>query len=190
GAKAPRRLVRLAGFADRYEQWRQRASHALSGIDFAPDLASVIRSRRTVLGTATLSGLADVALAPSPDFAPLEARSAAVADQAVLDEYRSQMIMPLALGADSGRRMGATRDVVALRAAPERPRLDLVATLARGDSFERMLLRAGVGEAEAGRVAEMVAGAMPLSEIAPGTQVDITLGRRAAPGAPRPLDAL
>ena len=100
------------------------------------------------------------------------------------------MIMPLALGADSGRRMGATRDVVALRSAPERPRLDLVATLASGDSFERMLLRAGVGAAEAGRVAQMVAGAMPLGEIAAGTQVDITLGRRPAPDAARPLDAL
>lgn len=111
-------------------------------------------------------------------------------DDTVRDEFRSQMIMPLALGGDSGRHMGATRSVVALASAPERPRLDLVATLSRGDSFLRMLQRIGVGEAEAGRIAEMVGSAMPLSEIAPGTQVDITLGRRVTPGSPRPLDAL
>jgi murein DD-endopeptidase MepM/ murein hydrolase activator NlpD len=188
--REPRRLQRFSGFADRFEQWRQRASLTLAEIDLAPDLARDIGSRRWLRGAATLLGLAALALVGWPDFAPLEAKPPMAVDEAVRDEFRSQMIMPLALGADSGRRMGATREVVALRAAPERPRLDLVATLARGDSFERMLLRAGVGQAEAGRIAAMVAGAMPLGEIAPGTKVDLTLGRRPAPGASRPLDAL
>ena len=98
--------------------------------------------------------------------------------------------MPLALGADSGRHMGATSAVTPLRSAPERPRLDLEATLAQGDSFGRMLERAGVGAGEADLIAEMVSREMPLSEIEPGTKVDITLGRRPAPGANRPLDAL
>jgi murein DD-endopeptidase MepM/ murein hydrolase activator NlpD len=111
-------------------------------------------------------------------------------DTAVRDEFRSQMIMPLALGGDSGRRMGATQTVVPLVSAPERPRLDLVATLAQGDSFDRMLRRAGVSEAEAARLTQMVASSIPLDEIGSGTQVDITLGRRDAPGQPRPLDAL
>src|SRR5690606_36500283 len=52
------------------------------------------------------------------------------------------------------------------------------------------LLRAGVGGAEAGHIAAMIAGAMPLAEIEPGTTVDITLGRRPAPGAARPVEAL
>ena len=186
----PDRLQRFSGFADRYEQWRQRVSVALGQIDLAPDLASDIGSRRWLRGAATMLGLSALALGLWPDFAPLAAKSPSAIDEHVRDEFRSQMIMPLALGADSGRRMGATRDVVALRNAPERPRLDLVATLASGDSFERMLLRAGVGEAEAGRIAQMVAGAMPLGEIAPGTQVDLTLGRRPAADAARPLDAL
>ena len=184
------RLVRCKSFAERYEQWRQRASIALSQLDLAPDLARDIGSRRWLRGTATLLGLSALALVAWPDFAPLEAAPAMALDEAGRDEFRSQMIMPLALGADTGRRMGATRDVVALKSAPERPRLDLVATLARGDSFERMLQRAGVGGAEASRIAEMVAGAIPLSDIDPGTQVDITLGRRASPDMPRPLDAL
>ncbi|MGX7896132.1 M23 family metallopeptidase [Tsuneonella sp. HG222] len=183
------RLVRFTSFAERYEQWRQRVSLSLSQLDFAPDLAQDIGSRRWLRGAATFIGLAGLALVAWPDFAPLEAKPMA-ADDAVRDEFRSQMIMPLALGADSGRRMGATREVVALRSAPERPRLDMVATLTRGDSFERMLLRAGVGAAEAGRVTQMVAGAMDLSDIEAGTQVDITLGRRVSAETPRPLDAL
>jgi len=47
-----------------------------------------------------------------------------------------------------------------------------------------------VGDAEAEHIAAMIADTMPLSEIAPGTTIDITLGRRPAPGAARPLEAL
>jgi murein DD-endopeptidase MepM/ murein hydrolase activator NlpD len=98
------------------------------------------------------------------------------------------MIMPLALGGDSGRRMGATAVVVPLASAPERPMVRFTATLGQGDSFGRMLQRVGVGAGDAAQVSEMVAGVVPLGEIGPGTQVDLTLGRRSAPGAPRPLD--
>jgi murein DD-endopeptidase MepM/ murein hydrolase activator NlpD len=190
GEPAPERLVRFASLAERYEQWRQHASTALSGIDFAPDLARDIGSRRWLRGVATLVGLAALAMTGWPDFAPLEAAPAMRLDDSARDEFRSQMIMPLALGADSGRHMAATREVVPLKDAPERPRLDLVATLAPGDSFERMLLRAGIGNAEASRVSDLVAGSMPLGDIESGTQVDITLGRRPSPDVPRPLDAL
>ena len=187
---APTRLVRYANFGERYEQWRQRASIALSGIDFAPDLASEVGSRRWLRGLATMVGLTALALTGWPDFAPLRAAPVMRIDDGARDEFRSQMIMPLALGGDSGRHMGATRQVVHLRDAPERPRLDLVATLGSGDSFERMLLRAGVGDGEAGQIAGLVAGAMPLGEIQPGTQVDITLGRRDLSNPTRPLESL
>ena len=187
---APIRLVRFANFGERYEQWRQRASIALSGIDFAPDLASEIGSRRWLRGLATMVGLTALALTGWPDFAPLRAAPIMRIDDGARDEFRSQMIMPLALGGDSGRHMGATRQVVPLRDAPERPRLDLVATLGSGDSFERMLLRAGVGNGEAGQIAGLVARAMPLGEIQPGTQVDITLGRRDLANVTRPLESL
>ncbi|MXP40170.1 peptidoglycan DD-metalloendopeptidase family protein [Altererythrobacter soli] len=190
GESTPARLVRVKSFGERYEQWRQRASVSLAQLDLAPNLAADIGSRRWLRGTATLLGLSALALTAWPDFAPLEAAPAMALDGSAHDEFRSQMITPLAFGADSGRRMGATRDVVALRNAPERPRVDLVATLSPGDSFQRMLVRTGVGDAEASRIAQMVAGAMPLGEIAPGTQVDISLGRRPSPNVPRPLEAL
>jgi murein DD-endopeptidase MepM/ murein hydrolase activator NlpD len=182
--------ARLAALAERYEQWRQRASIALSGMEFAPDLARDVGSRRWLRGLATLAGLTALALAGWPDFAPLRAAPVMRLDDGARDEFRSQMIMPLALGADSGAHMGPTRGVMRLKDAPERPRLDLVATLGAGDSFERMLLRAGVSPAEAGQIAGLVAGKMPLGDIESGTQVDITLGRRASDEAARPLDSL
>jgi murein DD-endopeptidase MepM/ murein hydrolase activator NlpD len=176
--------------AQRYAAWRRKISQRFAEADLVPDLAQDIGSRRWLRGAGTLLGLSAVALAGWPDFAPLEAAPVMAIDDPVRDEFRSQMIMPLALGADSGRHMGATDRVIPLKAAPERPRLDLEATLAGGDSFDRMLLRAGVGEAEAGLIAEMIAGAVPLGEIAAGTKVDLTLGRRPAPGAARPVEAL
>jgi murein DD-endopeptidase MepM/ murein hydrolase activator NlpD len=189
-ADAPIRLVRFKSLGERYEQWRQHASISLSRLDFAPDLARDIGSGRWFRGVATLFGLAALAVAGWPDFAPLQAAPAMRLDDGARDEFRSQMIMPLALGGDSGRHMGPTAEALRLADAPERPRLDLVASLSSGDSFARMLERAGVANAEAERVSAMIAGMMPLSGIEPGTQVDITLGRRPSPDLPRPLDGL
>ena len=190
GDPAPAKANRFATLARRYEAWRQRASIALADLDFAPDLAREVGSRRWLRGLATMIGLTGLALAGWPDFAPLRAAPAMRLDDGARDEFRSQMIMPLALGADSGRHMAATRLVVRLRAVPERPRLDLVATLGVGDSFERMLQRAGVSDTESGQIAGLVAGATPLGAIEPGTQIDITLGRRTSADAARPLDSL
>jgi murein DD-endopeptidase MepM/ murein hydrolase activator NlpD len=169
---------------------RKGGRTALAGIELAPDLARDIGSRRWLRGLATLIGLSAVAIAAWPGFSPLEAAPAMYLDRAARDEFRSQSIAPLALGADIGRRMGATASVIPLRSAPERPRLDLEATLARGDSFGRMLQRAGVSGMEAELIAGMVAQAASMDEIMPGTRVDITLGRRPAPDAARPVEAL
>ncbi len=162
----------------------------MAALDLAPDLGAQIGSKRWFRGLGTFVGLSAVALAFWPDFAPLEAASSAHIDDAVRDEYRSQMILPLALGGDSGRHMGATGLVRPLASAPERPQLEMIATLAQGDSFERMLRRAGVGAGDTRSVADLVAATLPLSDIESGTQFDITLGRRTAPGEPRPLEAL
>jgi murein DD-endopeptidase MepM/ murein hydrolase activator NlpD len=189
-AELPSSIDRIRAAADRYVAWRERVSTRLSAIDLVPDLAQDIGSRRWLRGAGTLLGLTALALAGWPEFAPLEAAPVMKIDDPVRDEFRSQMIMPLALGADSGRHMGATAAVLPLRGAPERPRLDLEATLARGDSFGRMLERAGLAGPEADYVASMIASAVPLGEIEPGTKVDITLGRRPAPGSARPLENL
>jgi murein DD-endopeptidase MepM/ murein hydrolase activator NlpD len=183
-------LQRARSLADRFEEWRLGVSARLDKADLAPNLAEKIGSRRWFRGFGTFVGLSALSLAFWPDFAPLEAAPAMALDADARDEFRSQMILPLALGSDSGRHMGATQSVIPLQSVPERPRLELLATLVRGDSFGRMLQRAGVGSGDAARVTELVARTMPLQDIESGTQVDITLGRRPAPGLARPLDAL
>ena len=122
---APSAIARIRAAAERYVAWRERVSTKLSSIDLVPDLAQDIGSRRWLRGAGTLLALSALALAGWPEFAPLEAAPVMKIDDPVRDEFRSQMIMPLALGADSGRHMGATDRVIPLRSAPERPRLDL-----------------------------------------------------------------
>jgi murein DD-endopeptidase MepM/ murein hydrolase activator NlpD len=175
---------------DRYAQWRDHTSEKLASIDLAPSLADNIGSKRWFRGLGTMVALGAVAFAFWPNFSALEAKPVMLTDASVRDEFRSQMIMPLALGGDSGRQMGAGPEVIPLASAPERPQIELVATLAKGDGFSSMLRRAGVGTGDAERVTAMVSGAVPLNEVEPGTRVDIVLGRRTEPGQPRPLDAL
>lgn len=188
--RAAHKITRTNSLADRYGQWRARMSARLAGLDFTPDLGRNVGSRRWFRGAVTLCGLSAIAIASWPGFSSVEAAPAMRIDDRVRDEFRSQMIMPLALGADSGKRMGATPLVQELASAPERPRLDLVATLTQGDGFERMLRRAGVSGDEATRITQLVGGAMSLEEIESGTQIDLTLGRRTSPDLPRPVDAL
>lgn len=163
----------------RWEQW-----------DPVHDLAEDIGSARWVRGMGTMLGLSILALSFWPDFSEVEAATTGTGDRSVRDEYRAQMILPLAFGGESGSRMGPTAAVVPIAHAPERPRISMTTTLGEGDSFGRMLQRAGVGADDAGRVAALVSGAVPLSGIGPGTRFDLTLGRREAAGTPRPLEKL
>ena len=162
----------------------------LAAIDWTPDLAQNIGSRRWFRGLGTMIALGFAAVAFWPGVAPVAAAPSMRLDNAERDELRSQMISPLAYGADSGRHMAANDAVRPLAAAPERPELALLATVAPGDGLAGMLRRAGVGGADAARVLALVGGTVDPAAIAPGTQVDIVLGRRAAPGQPRALKSL
>ena len=159
-------------------------------VDLAPDLAQNIGSPRWFRGAATFLSLTAVALAFWPDFSPLEAAPAVRLDEQARDEFRSQTIQPLALGGDTGNHMAATALVRPLANAPERPQLDTTATFGRSDNLARVLSRQGVGKDDAARATELVAQAIELDQIEPGTQIDVTLGRRAEPGAQRPLAEL
>ena len=163
-----------------------RLEHA----DLAPDLAQNIGSVRWFRGAATFLSLTAVALAFWPDFSPVEAAPAVRLTDQARDEFRSQTIQPLALGGDTGNHMAAGRLVRPLTDAPERPQLDTTATFGRNDSLARILARQGVGQADANRAAELIAQAIPVDEIEPGTQIDVTLGRRPEPKAQRPLDEM
>lgn len=170
--------------------WRDTIESRWTQLDLVHDLAEDIGSRRWYRGLGTMFGLGAVALAFWPNFSAVEAATTMPARGNVRDEFRSQMIMPLALGADSGRRMGATDLVRPLASVPERPVVQIVSTLGAGDSLTGMLTRAGVSSADAAGVTGLVGNTLPLSAIATGTRFDITLGQRSAPGAPRALEAI
>lgn len=169
---------------------RRPAARPDAAAQWFPDLAQDIGSRRWFRGFASMVGLGAAAIALWPGIAPVAAAPMVRLDGAARDELRSQMIDPLALGADSGRHMAAGRAMRTLAAAPERAEVAVTATLAPGDGLPGMLRRAGVGSADTARVLALVGSAIDPNAIAPGTPVDITLGRRAAPGAPRALKAL
>ncbi|ABC64720.1 M23 family metallopeptidase [Erythrobacter litoralis] len=190
GSERHHTLQRADSLRERFHTWRFETGEKLDRIDLAPDLAERIGSKRWFRGLTTLLGLSAVALSFWPSFEPLEAAPAAAIDQSAREEFRSHAITPLALGGDTGSRMGASALVEELPSAPERPQVQLVATLAQGDSFTRMLRRAGVGSGDADRVVDLISRAIPLDDIESGTQLDITLGRRPAPGETRPLEAI
>jgi murein DD-endopeptidase MepM/ murein hydrolase activator NlpD len=170
--------------------WRTRIEQRFHKLDLVHDLAEDIGTARWYRGFAAMIALGVAALAFLPDFSAVEAATTVHAGAAVRDEFRSQAIAPLALGGDSGRRMRASSLVMPLASVPERESLQLVATLGEGDSFGRMLQRAGVGVYDAALASDMVAAVMPIGDVKPGTRFDVTLGRRSAPGEPRQLDRL
>lgn len=183
-------LSRVRGWGDRYDEWKLAAGQRFDRLDLAPDLAEDIGSGRWFRGLVTMVALGALAFAFWPDFAPLKARPAMPQSPEIRDEFRSQSFAPLALGADSGRRMAPTAAVKPLESAPERPRIEMTSAMRQGDTFASMLRRAGVGGGDIQRVSGMIGQAISLSELKPGTQMEILLGRRPAPGEKRPLDGL
>jgi murein DD-endopeptidase MepM/ murein hydrolase activator NlpD len=166
--------------------WRER----LSQVDWVPDLGEDIGSLRWFRGLGTLTILSVFTLAFIPDFGPVYGAQAPMPTSAQMEEARAQMIMPLAYGSDTGRRMASNDSVRPLRGSPERPRIELTATLGRGDSFARMLQRAGVGSDDVARAVGLVSSAASLAEIEPGTPIAIVLGRRTSKNSARPLESL
>ena len=159
--------------------------------DWAPDLGSQIGSATWWRGAATCAALCAASYALSPGFdrtiigdvpAPLSGQQ--------WDEARAQSIGPLAWGGNTGQHMAATDLVAPLAEAPERPRIELVATLGQGDSFTAVLQRAGISKVDAGTAAQLISGAVALGTIKPGTRLDVTLGRRPDKTVARPLEAL
>lgn len=160
----------------------------LAQIDWAPDLAEQIGSRRWFRGLATMLGLMLAAFSLWPDTGALAAPPAMPLDSNAREEFRSQMIQPLALGGDSGSHMAPTAQLVSAAGMPQRSSVQFTATLGQGDSLEGMLARAGLSGADTAAVSRLVGGVIPAGQIAPGTQFDIALGSQ--DGSVRALEHL
>ncbi|MFS0772540.1 M23 family metallopeptidase [Sphingomonas sp. 1P08PE] len=186
GGTSQRRMGRLASFPVR-DDWRARAAQ----IDWVPDLGTQIGSRDWWRGLATCTALCAATIALTPGLnRPLVGDVPAPLAGGEWEEARAQGVAPLGLGAGTGRRMAATDLVRPLAEAPERPLIELTATLGDGDSFTRALERAGVGRTDAAAAARLVGGAATLGDIPSGTRIAMTLGRRASRSMPRPLEQL
>ena len=175
----------------RAEPVRPTIRSRMAQIDWVPDLGTQVGSAEWWRGLATCSALCAATWMLSPGFdRPLPGRVPAPLTGSAWDESRSQGIAPLAWGGDTGRRMAANDLVRPLAEAPERPSVDLAATIGEGDTLDHALVRAGVGRPDAEAAAAMIAQVVPLADIPSGTRIALTLGRRPSRSVPRPLDAL
>ena len=163
---------------------------ATQRFDLVVDLGQGIGSPRWLRGAATCFGLCYAAWSLAPGLKPLPGAVPAPYSDTAFEEARALGVAPLAYGGDTGRRMAPTDAVQPLAESPERPIIDLRATLGRGDGFASVLERAGVAAAEAEQAAASIGTAVPLADIRPGTLLDMTLGRRPNRTVARPLDHL
>lgn len=170
--------------------WFADFAESVRHYDLVPDLGRRIGSAEWFRGLFTCLSLCWLTYLLAPEFRPLPAATPTTVYGEAWEETRAQSIAPLAWGGGTGHRMAATQAVLTLSSVPERPTLDVVATLGENDGFAHVLERAGVGGSEAQRAADMVAGATALSDIKPGTTLRLTLGRRANRDVARPLEAL
>ncbi|MET0360281.1 MAG: peptidoglycan DD-metalloendopeptidase family protein [Sphingobium sp.] len=170
--------------------WRDAVSDWAHRVDLAPDLAQQPFTPTWWRGLATCLTLCATAVLAAPGFGPVPGHDRPALNEVQFDQLRSQMITPLAFGADTGGRMGPTDAVAPLTHTPERPTITLDAVIGVGDSFGRMLQRAGISSRDSSAVLGLVGNAVDPDSIAPGTRVSVTLGRRTSRAMPRPLDAL
>lgn len=184
-AMVGRALVPVAALP-RHERLRAQAAR----IDWVPDLGARIGSLTWWRGLLTCTALCGAAILTAPGIRPIPGRVAAPLAGGAWEEARPLSIAPLALGGGTGRRMAASDIVRPLAETPERPIVELTATLGDGDRLGGALQRAGVGRDDAARAAQLVAQAVSLGDIAPGTVLDLTLGRRADRRFARPLERL
>lgn len=158
-----------------------------SDLDLVVDLGAQIGSKTWWRGAITCAALCGTTFLMAPSVEAIPTMASPMSD-AQWDEARAQAITPLAYGADTGRRMAATDAVEPLADTPERPRIELTATLGRGDGLSRVLERSGVARDQAAEIESMIAQIIPTEDIRPGTVMSIVLGRRPNRSVPRPVD--
>jgi len=190
GGTAILSLGQLVDVHDQPQSWRDRWHDRVAHIDFTPDLGADIGALIWWRGLLTLIILITGAVMLRPTMIPFTAEGRAPLAGTALTAERAQAITPLAWGAETGTRMGATHAVTRLAGTPERPQIDVMASLGSGDAFARVLARNGVNDSDTRKATQLVSNIINLADIKPGTQLAMTLGRHASKDAPRPIEHL
>lgn len=178
------------GVALRAPGLAERLRERFPDFELVPDLGARIGSREWVRGALTCAGLCAGVVMLSPGFDRPIYGTVPAAHAASADLIRAQAIAPLDKGGATGTTLAPTRLVTNLTDTPERPIIQHSVTLGSGSGLQAALARAGVGPGDAARAADLIAGRVPLGDLKSGTQLDLTLGRRAAKSLPRPLEKL
>ncbi len=164
--------------------------NSLRETEWIVDLGEDIGSGRWFRGFATCAALCALTIAVAPGLRAIPGKTTPKLEGRALDEARTQSIMPLAFGGNTGRTMSASALAVPISNTPERATIDLNITLGQGDGFARVLERAGISGGEATRIADMVGRVAPLAEIPAGTTMAVVLGPRNSRDVPRPIQSL
>lgn len=176
--------------------WRAlRARAAASTPEPAPAASFIVDLRedpgspRWWRGIATLGGMGALLTAMSlPMAQPLPTAPPPLPIDQEAAELAAAGITSAREGGQVGMRMAPGPMVEPLRAVPERPFRELVATLGKGDRLHAGLKRAGVADRDARAAEQAIAAAAP-GPLAPGTRINVRLGKARLDGS-RPIEAL
>lgn len=158
--------------------------------DLVVDLGRDIGSANWWRGAITVALLAGSAAFIGARMSPMPAAPVPAYTPAQQIEASAQAIAPLSAQSETGRRLAPTSMVRPLAETPERPQIEVAATLRQGGEIERTLRNAGVSAEDASTAAGLVADTVALPDINRGAALDIVLGRRPNKSVPRPLDLL
>jgi murein DD-endopeptidase MepM/ murein hydrolase activator NlpD len=171
--------------------WAGNWKRPRGDFDFAVDLGSNIGSRAWWIGLGGCASLCALALVLATRVPVLVGSPEPAVTPAERDAIAVQAIAPLARGGATGAQAVPNPRLVApLAETPERPRLELTATIGRRDSFEAALRRAGVGRDDIAAVTRLLRPVANPGALPSGTAIDLVLGRREVRSVPRPLDLI
>ena len=175
----------------RTRTWAANLGTRRRNLDLVVDLGDAIGSRQWWLGLGRCLALCGAALALALQVPVLHGTSSPPSTPAQHEAMQPQILAPLARGGATGAvPLPNPRLVEPLAEVPERPRLELTATIGRRDSFESALRRAGVGRDDIATVTQLLRPVTNPGSIPAGTAIDIVLGRRETRSVPRPLDRI
>ena len=173
----------------RARDWVETLAARHREVDLAIDLGDDIGSGQWWLGLGLCTALCGAALALAIRVPALHGTASPALTPAQHEAMQPQILAPLARGGATGAvSVPNPRLVEQLAEVPERPRLELTATIGRRDSFEAAMRRAGVGRDDIAAVTALLRPITNPGAIPAGTAIDIVLGRRDVRSVPRPLD--